>query len=942
MVRDEGLESHPLFGGGKTNDAAKEGLVAGFWKELKNWAKGFMPATPTPSTPDPVPLSTRLAGSYLLMLEVRPVVSTSLVVIKFTTPDPALSARLANAHASSYVRYGIDLRSQTNSEASEFLQEKLTELKERVQQSEAALNSYRKEKGIISVDDKSNVIIERLLDLNKGLTAAEGDRIAWEAQVRAARGRNADEVPSVRNSAVIGSLKAELGKFEAEYASLAKEFKAGYPPLDNVKTRLEETRRHLNSEIDKEVKGIEAGFAAARNKESELRVAMEDQKKATLNLKDSAVQYAILAREVDTNKQLYDGVLQRLKEIGVAAEVRTSNIYVMGKALPPGSPSYPDKRRSMLLGLLLGLAAGIGLAFFLEQLDNTLKSPEEAERYLRLPSLAMVPDFVSVNGTTASYVSRLLKSAQAELPVSARKAAKAKHADSSVLLDHHSLSVVAEAYRSFRSALLLSQAGGPPHTILVTSAARGEGKTTTLVNSAIVFAQLGIRVLIIDADLRRPRCHALLRMENLAGLSDLLAGQIELQSAIRPTSAENLSFISAGALPPNPAELLGSKKMHDLLEQLRDQFEFIFVDSSPLLAVSDAVFLSTMVDGTLLVVNRRTPKPLLRKARARLTTTHGKILGMLLNRINIHNNEYGGYYQQYYEYYSQDPPAITDNAPALSENGHGRLSRRSRLNGTFPVTLKPVASEKSSNGVSTGALDVVRAKLGEAMGPMASLVLRDSIRALGESSESFPEAKLEVLVQHVSQEILDDYQRQRFEEETLKEIKKTTEQHGAAQPDGPVKADSAISKKKPNGTAVDNPSLTSEPAAIQEPRDGADGATASGAASISEKTSEALPHRRGKNPAAIPKPATKKTMNKESREELSPEFLKLVIVRLTQAMGPIAPLVLLEHISAIGETPESFPPARLEELVQRLCKEVVTDSFRQQFEEEMAKLTSDV
>src|SRR5437773_1677480 len=261
VVRDEGLESHPVFGGGKTNVTAKDGLVSGLLKELKNWAKGFMPAKPqpTPTAPDPVPLSARLAGSYLSMLEVRPVAGTSLVVIKFTTPDPALSTRLANAHASAYVRYGIDLRSQTNSEASEFLQEKLTELKERVQQSEAALNSYRKEKGIISVDDKSNVIIERLLDLNKSLTAAESERIAWEAHVRAARERNAAEVPSVRNSAVIGSLKAELGKLEAEYASLAKEFKSGYPPWDNVKVRLDETRGRLSREVEKEGKGMGAG-----------------------------------------------------------------------------------------------------------------------------------------------------------------------------------------------------------------------------------------------------------------------------------------------------------------------------------------------------------------------------------------------------------------------------------------------------------------------------------------------------------------------------------------------------------------------------------------------------------------------------------------------------------------------------------------------------------
>ncbi|HEY3167808.1 MAG TPA: polysaccharide biosynthesis tyrosine autokinase, partial [Candidatus Binatia bacterium] len=550
--------------------------------------------------------------------------------------------------------------------------------------------SYRKEKGIISVDDKSNVIIERLLDLNKGLTAAEGERIAWEAQVRAARGRNADEVPSVRNSTVIASLKAELGKFEAEYVSLAKEFKAGYPPLDNVKTRLEETRRRLNSEINKEVKGIEAGFAAARNKETELRAAMEEQKKTTLNLKDSAVQYAILGREVDTNKQLYDGVLQRLKEIGVAGDVRTTNVYLMGKALPPSSPSYPNHQRSMLLGLLLGLAAGIGIAFLLEQLDNTLKNPEEAERYLRLANLGMIPDFAAVNGKSNGFVSKLLQSAHAELPVSRRKTANDSHSE--VLLDHDPLSVVAEAYRSFRSALLLSQAGGPPHTMLVTSAGRGDGKSTTLVNTAIVFAQLGIRVLIIDADLRRPRCHMLLRMENTGGLSEILAGQLELQKAIRPAPAENLFLISAGALPPNPAELLGSEKMHHFLQQLREEFEFIFIDSCPILAVSDSVFLSTMVDGTLLVVSSKTPKPLVRKARARLTIPQTKVLGMLLNRVDIHNSEYGGYYQEYYTYYPHDPGEV-HSKPAVNRNGNGALAHRD--NGHSSATSEPTATATS-------------------------------------------------------------------------------------------------------------------------------------------------------------------------------------------------------------------------------------------------------
>src|SRR3990172_6116129 len=579
VIRDEALESHPLFTGGRGDKTTESGLVAGLWSGIKNWTGGSSSKEAKVKEAAPAAIGTRLVGAYLSLLEVKPVSGTSLVKIKITTPDPALSARLANAHAFAYVRYGIDLRSQTNEEASVFLQQKLTELKERVEQSEAALNSYRRDKGSISVDDKANVVVERLLDLNKSLTAAEGERIAVEAQVRAVKGRNLDELPAVLSSGVIGSLKGELGKLEAEYASLAKEFKPGYPPLDNLRTRVEETRRRLRSEIQNQVRGIEATYQAAKTREAQLRATMEEQKKSTLSLKDSAVQYAVLAREVDTNRQLYDGVLQRLKEIGVAGEVRASNIYVMGKAQPPLGSSYPDKRRGLLFGLLLGLGAGIGLAFLLEQLDNTIKSPEEAERYMQLPSLAVVPDFAILNkvgygyGYGYGYVPRRLKSAKAQLPDK-----PSKDSQKQLVLDHPPLSLVTEAYRTLRSSLMLSQAGGPPHVMLLTSATRGEGKSTTTINTAIVFAQMGVRVLIIDADLRRPSCHKLLKIDNEVGLADVLAGQVECQDAIRVTATQNLFLLSSGTSPPNPAELLGSKKMQETLQQLREQYEFIFVD----------------------------------------------------------------------------------------------------------------------------------------------------------------------------------------------------------------------------------------------------------------------------------------------------------------------------------------------------------------------------
>jgi capsular exopolysaccharide synthesis family protein len=926
VVRDEGLENHPLFGGGKKVETTR-GLISGLWQELKKSTQGVVRGkagtqNPKPNTQDPIPLSTRLAGQYLSLLEVRPVTGTSLVTIKITTPDPALSARLADAHASSYVRYGVDLRSQTNDEAGDFLQQKLVELKERIEQSEAALNTYRKEKGIISVDDKSNIIIERLLDLNKSLTAAEGERIAWEAQVRAARGRNVEEIPAVRNSVMIGSLKAELAKFEAEYSSLAKEFKAGYPALDNLRARIDETRSRMRVEVDREVKSIEAGYAAASNKESQLRAAMDEQKRATLSLKDSAVQYAILAREVDTNKQLYDGVLSRLKEIGVAGEVRSSNIHVMGKAVPPGGPSYPDKRRTMMLGLLLGLAAGIGLAFLLEQLDNTLKTPEEAERYVRLASLGMIPEFAAVNGKRNGFVSKLLKSAHAELPISSRK--EAKSSPSSVVLDHDPLSVVTEAYRSFRSALLLSQAGGPPHTMLVTSAGRGDGKTTTLVNTAIVFAQLGIRVVIVDADLRRPCCHMLLRTENKAGLSDLLAGQLDLDEAIRPTPAENLFFISAGALPPNPAELLGSTKMHELLEQLRQRFEFVFIDSTPILAVTDSVFLSTMVDGTLLVVNGRTPKPLVKKARARLALSQSKVLGMLLNRIDIHNNEYGGYYQQYYTYYREDAPPLGNGVPQFAENrngvpahepaavggnGHarpesdGRRNRKSAglANGATQAagSMEHGADRTGLTQTPDGKLDIVdlpillqkmQTSLLHAMGPMAPFLIRENVRALGESVESFPAARLAELVTRLSKEIPTDSARARFQEEMVQEMRRTG-QTPPASPHLPIIAAAPAAEKLGNGEDA---------------------------------------------PASSEKAAPKSNLsNKAPGDRVPAELFQIVHVKLREAMGPLAAYVLRDHIRALKESPDSFPAAKLEELLQRLRREIINQNFLQRFNSEM-------
>ena len=653
VIRHEGLENDPLFNGKGERPGEKRGFAANIWANAKGsieeWVTWFFPSASKTSDTRSLGIKSRLVNSYLSMLQIKPVRGTRLVEITFSTPDPGLSARLANAHGDAYSRYGLDLRSRANEVALSFLEEKLLELKERVEKSEASLNSYRRDKRIISIDDKGNLVLDRLVDLNKRLTEAEAERIALEAQVRGIHRGSYEALPAIINSPLIQTLKSQLAQLEGEYVKLASEFKPGYPALDKIRLHVEDTRLRLSRNIQTEVKGIETSYLVVTANENELRDRLEEQKNVALQLKDSAVEYTILAREVDTNSQLYDSVLQRMKEMAVAAEVRGSNVSVMDKAESPLSPSSPRKRLSLLLALILGLTAGVGLAFFLEHLDNTL-TPEDIQRYLHLPSLGMVPDFLKLDKGSYSYGRKVLGHTPPQPSNSGNGALKKE-----LVLSHHPLSMVTESYRTLRAAILLSRAGGPPKTILFTSALRDEGKTTTAVNTSIIFAQMGFRVLLLDADLRRPSCHKLLGINNGVGLTELLTGQIELEDMVtKSTATNNLFFISSGSIPPNPAELLGSRKMHEVVTALQKRFDCILIDSSPIIPVTDALHLSTLVDGVLLVVDgQKTPKQAVKEVRSRLNNARAKTLGVVLNRVNLKNPDYPDYYRYYYAYGEQ-------------------------------------------------------------------------------------------------------------------------------------------------------------------------------------------------------------------------------------------------------------------------------------------------
>ena len=586
-------------------------------------------------------VDSKLIDIYTDMVSVEPVKRSRLVTIAISSPDPQLSARIANAHVAAYIQYGFKLKSQANEEARKFLEAKLGELKDRVENSEMTLNQFRRDEGIISLDDKENIVVERLADLNRRLTESEAERIGLEAQARLIKNRRYDSLPAVISNPLIQSLKNQVVQLEAEQAKLGEQFLPGYPRLAQVKAQLEESKARLSQQIKNVVEGINSAYLAAAGKEKDLRGQMEKQKSATFALKDASVQYAILAREADTNKQLYDSVLERYREISVSGELPASNVTIVDRAEIPQLPVKPNKRLNLMLGAFLGLFGGLGLALLLEHLDNTLSTPEEAESLFGLPCLSVVPDVLTLPrrpaNAHASLVRRLVQG-DSKLCLPSRKFAP----------NDRRLLMISEVYHKLRMSILLARADEPPKILLFTSSTAGEGKTITTTNTAIIFARMGSRVLVLDADLRQPSCLRALRVQSDRGLSDYLAGLAGLDKVIVPTTIPNLSVLGAGSAPPSPTELIGSKKMADTLALLKQQYDFIFIDSPPVMPVSDAVVLSTMVDGLVFVVRgQNTPKAIVKDALAQLSHKSSKILGMVLNRIDMKSPEYRHYYHYY-------------------------------------------------------------------------------------------------------------------------------------------------------------------------------------------------------------------------------------------------------------------------------------------------------
>ena len=584
-----------------------------------------------------------ILGAFLGSLNVKRVPNSRLIEVRFDAEDPQLAAQVVNAHLQNYIELNFKSKYDATTQASNWLSAELEELRIKVEKSEDARLAYERQNQIWQIDEKQDITTQKLADLSKAVTEAQTVLAEKEALYRMAAAGNVDALPAARDNVVIQDLLRRKSDVDEQYAEAVNQYGPNFPKVQ----RLSEQRKQVNDDLANAQKtmvdGIREDFNTARSHVELLQEALDKQKTEANDLAEKLVQYHILEHDAEANKQLYDGLLQKLKEAGITAGLRSSNIRVVDPALVPTSPSRPQKTRNILLAFLVGLVGGVGLAIFREYLDNTVKSPDDIEALSGLPSLAVVPTLPGLNGHH-SRLSRLTRDTVEQTVANPRV---------ELLSYVQPKSQISEAFRALRTSLLLSQADHPPQVILVTSALPREGKTTAAVNLAVTLAQLGDSTLLMDSDMRKPGIRRALNltMGKDVGLSSYLAGVCSLDEVMIPHPAiSNLTALTTGPVPPSPADLLSSLRMREGFAELRRRFKFIVVDSPPIMAATDAVILSVQTDGVLLVVRSgETPKEAFTRARDLLTAVKCRVLGVVLNAVDSSAPDY--YYSyRYYPY----------------------------------------------------------------------------------------------------------------------------------------------------------------------------------------------------------------------------------------------------------------------------------------------------
>jgi polysaccharide biosynthesis transport protein len=614
-----------------------------------------------------------ILGAFLGSLSVKRVPNSRLIEVQFEAEDPQLAAQIVNGHVQNFIEENFRSRYDATTQASNWLSAELEELRIKVQKSEDERIAYERENQIWTIDEKQNITTQKLADLNKSLTDAQTDLLQKQALYEIAKAGDVDQLPQVRENPYIADVLKRKTDVEEQYADASAQFGPNYPKVQHLlleKQNLDEAYERAKKNV---VSSIAADYRTGREREDLLLAALDRQKTEANEMAEKLVQYHILEHDAESNKQLYDSLQQKLKEAGITAGLRSSNIRIVDPALVPTHAARPQKSRNILLAFLVGLVGGVGLALLREYLDNTVKSPDDIERLAGLPSLAVVPEVRSLNGHGGGRgrAGKLLGDGQTpegdeeESRVEIVSFAKPK-------------SQVSEAFRALRTSLLLSQADHPPQVILVTSALPREGKTTAAVNLAVTLAQLGDRTLILDSDLRKPGVRRVLGMSvgREIGLSSYLAGVATLDEVTFPhPQIENLVALPTGPIPPSPADLLSSHRMRDAISYLRQKYKFIVIDSPPIMAATDAVILSALTDGVLLVVRSgTTPKEAFTRTRDLLHAVKCRLLGVVLNAVDSSAPDYYYSYRYYpyaYGYGYGEEAAAAEKSRMRSGSGNG-------------------------------------------------------------------------------------------------------------------------------------------------------------------------------------------------------------------------------------------------------------------------------
>lgn len=624
VIEELKLENSPEF-------APEEGTNVEF-KKVLTWFRSVLPGKKEESVQisnDPIE---RTVDAFLQRLNVTFVRNSGVANVSFYAKRPDLAANIVNKVAELYIEQDMERKYGATKNAANWLDLKLAGLRENLKVSEYALQKYKEQNDIVSLEDKQNIVVQKLSELNTALTHAKTERMGLETLYDQVKGYGRDgknsaafeAVPAVIENGLIQKLKQDYMKLQGDYSELSSRYGEMHPKVVRLTAQMETAREKLQEEIGKIIGSMKTQYLAAKAKEEALADALQKQKEEALELNKKSIQYGVLKREVDSNRDLYDVFLTRLKETDLSKEIQSSNMRILDAAKIPDSPAKPNKKLNLALAVVVGLVLGLGLAFVGEYMDATIKTPDEVERQLKVSSLGVV------------NIADKQDLEKGDL----------------VVLDAPK-SRIAENLFAIRTNVIFSFSDDLSRTFLVTSAIPVEGKTFITKNLAVSLANLNKSVILVDADVRKPSLHKAFGIDVSPGLSDVLVGESVFETSVKNTSIPNLSLLPAGTSAPNPVDLLGSDRMMGLVEELKKRYDWVIFDTPPLVSVVDAAVLCSKGTKVLFIVKSgQTRKDAVKQALKQIETVNGKVLGVVLNFVDFKKERYYySYYHKYYNYY---------------------------------------------------------------------------------------------------------------------------------------------------------------------------------------------------------------------------------------------------------------------------------------------------